>query len=700
MLKSPLRKLKGVGPQREARFNNLGIKTIKDLFYYFPFRYQDRRNFKKIKDLSSDQFSAIKAKVVATNLKKFPYFLRSKKIKSVFEATLEDGTGSVRCVWFNQAYLSETVNKDAVLIVYGKPKLVSNFWQIISPEYVIEKKDDSLGAGKIVGVYRLASQFTQKFMRNVLSSALKDYFSAHSDPLPYSIRKEKNIFNIVEGLEGIHFPDSWEKAQKARKRFIFEELFFSQMLVYLRKAKRVFQKGAKLKVSPDTIKRIKENLGFDLTFSQEEALSQILSDLKKSYPMHRLLQGDVGCGKTAVITFAVGVCVDCSFQAAVMVPTEVLAYQHKETLEKALKGLKFYFKGMIKVITSSLAKKEIEDIHKELKQGKIKIIVGTHSLIQEKVKFKKLGLAVIDEQHRFGVAQRALLPMKGKISPHCLVVSATPIPRSLALSLYGDLDFSVIAQMPEGRKAPKTQRIEEAQRPEMYDFLKKVLSQGRQAYIVYPVIEESQEESLKSLKVMYKKIVKEFSQFSVKMLHGRMKTEEKISAIKAFKDKKAAILVSTTVIEVGLDIKNATVMVVENPERFGLAQLHQLRGRIQRSEHQPHFILISKSNISKEALRRLEIISEETSGFKIAEEDLKLRGPGDFFGSLQHGLPDLKIADPRNDLGILKQARISAYEVIKKDPYLEKIENRCLRNYLDPSVFLDKQECIGEEMKI
>ena len=682
MKQESIRYLKGVGPRREALFNNLGVKTAKDLLYYFPFRYQDRRNFKKIKDLSIDEFSAIKAKVRTVNLKKFPYFLHSKRIKSIFEAILEDETGSIRCTWLNQAYLSETIKSGVTLIIYGKSRLVSGSRQIISPEYVIEEKGDSLGIGKIVGIYRLPSEFTQKFMRGVLSSVLKDYASNYSDPLPYYIRKEKNIPNIAKSLEGIHFPGSWEEAEKIRERFIFEELFFSQILVYLRKAKRVFQKGTKLKVFQDTIKRIRKNLGFNLTTSQEKAVTQILGDLGKPYPMHRLLQGDVGCGKTAVAAFAIGVCADCGFQAALMVPTEALAFQHKETLEKCLKGLKFLSKGVIKVVVSSLAKGEIKDIHEGLKKGEIKVIVGTHSLIQENVKFKKLGLVVIDEQHRFGVAQRALLPKKGKAVSHCLIMSATPIPRSLALSLYGDLDSSVIKQMPRGRLAPKTQWVKESRRPEVYDFLRKILGRGRQAYIVYPVIEENRDEDLKSLKVMYKKIVKEFSRFSVKIFHGRMKPEEKIKAIRAFKEKKADILVATTVVEVGLNIENATVMVVENPERFGLAQLHQLRGRIQRSGYQPYFILISRDDLTKGALSRLKIISQENSGFKIAEEDLKLRGPGDFFGNLQHGLPDLKIANPIKDLEILKEARISAYKVIKKDPYLEETRHRCIRKYV------------------
>ncbi|MFH1519124.1 MAG: ATP-dependent DNA helicase RecG [Candidatus Omnitrophota bacterium] len=687
MNKVPLRYLKGVGPQRAALFSNLEINSIKDLLYYFPFRYQDRRKIKKIKDLKLDELSVVKAKVQAVKLKEFPYFMRFKKVRSVFEAIIEDETGSIRCTWFNQAYLAQTIKKGISLVIYGKLRLVSGSRQIVAPEYAIEKRDDSLGVGKIVGIYRLPSGFTQKFMRKIIASTLDKYSRNYTDCLPYYLRKEKNIPNIAKSLKEIHFPSSWEEARRARERFIFEELFLSQVLVYLRKAKRIFQVGVRLKVFQETITRIRKNLGFKLTSSQEAAVASILADLDKTYPMHRILQGDVGCGKTAVATFAIGICAESGLQAALMVPTEVLAYQHKETLTKSLNGLKFLAgkpdQEAIVVISSSLSITQTENIYQGLSRGKIKVIVGTHSLIQERVKFRNLGLVVIDEQHRFGVAQRALLPMKGKPAPHCLVMSATPIPRSLALSLYGDLDSSVIDKMPDGRIKPVTQWVKESQRPKVYEFLRQHLSQGRQAYIVYPVIEENQDEDLKSLKAMYKEIVKEFSPFAAAMFHGRMKSGEKIKVINDFKEKKADILVSTTVVEVGLDIKNATLMLVENPERFGLAQLHQLRGRIQRSQHQPYFILISKSNLTPEAVSRLKIISQETSGFKIAEEDLKLRGPGDFFGNLQHGLPSLKIANPLEDLEILKEARLSAYKVIKQDPYLEEAPHHCIRAQVD-----------------
>lgn len=695
MNKTSLRYLKGVGPRREGTFNDLGIRSVKDLLYYFPFRYQDRRNFKKIKELEVGEFSAIKGNVRAVNLKKFPFFLRSKlkKIKSVFEAILEDETGSIRCTWFNQAYLSETIKAGVSLVVYGKLKIGSRGRQIIAPEYAIEQGDEALGIGKIIGIYRLPSEFTQKFIRKTVSSALENHLFKYSDPLPYYIRRKRNIPNIAKSLEEIHFPSSWEDAEAARERFIFEELFLSQVLVYLRKAKRAIQQGVKFNISKTTIEKIRENLGFKLTLSQEKSLTQILGDLEKAHPMHRILQGDVGCGKTAIATFAIGVCADSGFQAALMVPTEVLAHQHKETLEKSLKGLKFLNKGnpkdVIKVLSSSLTKSETEDIYQGLKKGTIKVIVGTHSLIQEAVKFKKLSLVIIDEQHRFGVAQRALLPKKGQIAPHCLVMSATPIPRSLALSLYGDLDSSIISQMPKGRVTPITRWVKEGDRREIYNFLRKILEGGRQVYIIYPVIEESFNQDLKPLKTMYKKIVEEFSEFKVKMFHGQMKNNQKLKTIKAFKDKKVDILVSTTVIEVGLNIENATTMVVENPERFGLAQLHQLRGRIQRSQYQPHFILISGDNLSKQALSRLNIISKEVSGFKIAEEDLKLRGPGDFFGNLQHGLPDLKLANPIEDLEVLKEARLFAYKVVNKDSCLSQPRHRCLKEHIDSSILVN-----------
>jgi len=677
-----LRYLKGVGPNREAIFNSLGVYTIGDLLYYFPFRYEDRRNFKKIKDVVVNEALVIKGKVVARNLKKMPYFLRSKKVKSIFEIILEDDSGKIKCSWFNQAYLTDSIKVGSELIIYGKAKNTSYGLGVVSGDYEFSDKKDSLGVGRIVGVYSLGTFLSQKFLRKIIKLALDKHKTDSSDHLPFYIRKGKDLPNIVKSLESMHFPKSFQEAELARKRFIFEELFFSQILVYLRKANHRLRKGPSFSVRSVLIDNIQRNLSFFLTSGQKKALSEILTDFKKPFPMHRLLQGDVGCGKTAVAAFTIAVCVDSGFQAALMVPTEVLAYQHKETLMRIFEKIKIgkhYLDKEIKVITSALTKKEIDNIYQDLKKGKIKIIIGTHSLIQKRIAFKKLGLVIVDEQHKFGVAQRALLFKKGKFSPHCLVMSATPIPRSLALSLYGDLDISVIRELPIGRKLAKTIVIEPKERKRIYDFLREKLIQGRQAYIIYSVIEESQNQDLKSLKLMRAKLSRHFSDFSVRMFHGKMKNEEKIKIIKDFQEKNIDILLSTTIVEVGIDIKNATIMIIENPERFGLAQLHQLRGRIQRSELDSYFVLMNSKDASENSKKRIKVISEEQSGFKIAEEDLLLRGPGDFFGSLQHGLPDLKIANPLRDLDLLKQARVCAYEVIKEDPNLSKSQYRCIK---------------------
>ncbi|GAF81724.1 unnamed protein product, partial [marine sediment metagenome] len=422
-----------------------------------------------------------------------------------------------------------------------------------------------------------------------------------------------------------------------------EELFFSQILVYLRKARQRFQKGIPFGIDPALIDTFRRNIDFQLTPSQKKVLQDIFADLVKPYPMHRLLQGDVGCGKTVVAFFVIAAALQSGCQAAFMVPTEVLAQQHVMTFKLWLRG----FKVKIALLSSGIDKEIRERIYKELENGGINIVIGTHSLIEERVNFKNLGLVIIDEQHKFGVAQRALLPKKGrKHVPHCLVMSATPIPRSLALSLYGDLDLSVITDLPPERKQPQSICVGERKRKWVYTFLKQRLSEGRQVYIVYPVIEESREWDLKSLKEMYEALGKEFGPYKVGIFHGRMGAGEKEQIMKAFRENKINILIATTVIEVGLNIENATTMVVENPERFGLAQLHQLRGRIRRSHYQPYFVLISKANISENATKRLEAIATMNDGFLISEQDLLIRGPGDFFGNVQSGYPQLKIANP------------------------------------------------------
>ncbi len=682
MERNNIRYIKGIGPKREKIFNRLGIYTIRDLLYYFPLRYEDRRNIKKINQLKEDEVSLVEAKVLARNLKPFkfrPHWQRRVK-DNIFEIAVEDDSGILMCVWFNQGYLKDYIKVGDRVIIYGKVKRYKGKLQMVSPEFeLLDEKDSSLNIGRIVGFYRLKEGLTQKNIRKVIYFCLDNFGNKVSDPLPYYIRKKNNLSNIYHSLKNIHFPDSLNEALFARRRFIFEELFFSQILVYLRKASYRVKKSISLICSPKFISQLKNSLPFSLTSSQEKAIEEIINDLAKPYPMHRLLQGDVGSGKTVVACFALAVAVKCGCQVAFMVPTEVLAYQHLMTFKKLFKGFGF----RIEVLTSSLTQKSKKKISYDLKNAKIDIILGTHSLIEESISFKKLGLVVIDEQHKFGVAQRALLSKKARgYFPHCLVMSATPIPRSLALSLYGDLDFSVIQELPPHRKQPKTIWIEEDKRRWVYDFLRDKLKENRQVYIIYPVIDESNDSELKSLTQMYRIVKREFKDFRVDVFHGRMKSGEKERIIKEFRDNTIDILIATTVIEVGIDIENATVMVVENPERFGLSQLHQLRGRIRRSIYQPYFILISSSKISDNARRRLEVISKVSDGFKVAEEDLKLRGPGDFFGHLQSGFPQLKIANPLEDLAILKRVRKCAYEVIKKDPLLKESFHRCIKEHI------------------
>lgn len=675
-----VRYLKGVGPKLELLLNRLKVYTVKDILYYFPVRYEDRSQLTAIKDIKENEYCVICGRVHARNLRKTKKYLSFSKQQYIFEIIVSEGSGKILCLWFNQPFLNNQIHVGDELLLYGKPTRYKGRLQFNAPEH--EKvhrsptKSSSLNFGRIVGFYRLTEGLTQKKMRKIIAEALRAHATAIEDPIPFYIRKERNFFNIVQSLQTIHLPSQFEEAERARQRFIFEEFFFSQLLVYVRKAKRVQQKGIGFCADDEVIQKIKKRLPFKLTVSQEKALNEIQSDMKKAHPMHRLIQGDVGSGKTVVVLFAAGICAGCGYQASLMVPTEVLAYQHYQTLREVFEGFNFN----IEILVSSVSKQEREQKLKKLRDGTTAIVVGTHALIEEKVRFKNLGLAIIDEEHKFGVAQRTLLPKKG-INPDCIVMSATPIPRSLALSLYGDLDITIIDELPPGRKQPQTIVIGEENRMRVYEFIEKKLKEGRQAYIVYPVIEESQDEDLHSLNEMYRKLKKHFADYCVDVFHGRLKKEEKQKVIESFQGGRTHILVATTVVEVGVNIENATVMVVENPERFGLAQLHQLRGRIRRSIYAPYFILITHPRLAESAQKRISIIEKISDGFVIAEEDLKLRGPGDFFGHVQWGYPQLKVANPLNDIKILKAARRDAYSIIKEDPTLSMPPHQNIKRY-------------------
>lgn len=666
----PIRYLKGVGPKKEKLFHKLGIFFLKDLFYFFPRAYQDRTKISSISSLKEGESFLIKAEVVALNLRR-SFF----KKKFILEALLRDESGIIYSVWFNQPYLKNYLKLGKEFFFYGRVYNYRGRFQLVSPEFEeITGREDSLG---IMPLYRLTNGFTQKSIRRIIYTSLERYINQLVEPLPYSIRRYYNFPNIVEALRNIHFPSSFEELKRSRQRFIFEEFFIMELLVYRRKAKFRETKTPGIKIEEKIIEKVKSNFEFKLTPSQQNALDDILKDLSLNCRTSRLLQGDVGSGKTVVAAIASFCVAKASYQVAFMVPTEVLAFQHKKTLEKLARGLKI----KIEVLTGGLSLKSKRDIYKRLVEGKIDIIIGTHALLEERLKFKKLKLVIIDEQHRFGVIQRTLLAQKN-ISSDILVISATPIPRSLALSLYGDLDLSVIRELPAGRKIAQTRIVFEEEREEIYKFLESQLKEGRQGYIIYALVETEEEREFPGAVEKYEELKERFSNYSVGLLHGRLSSEQKLQVLDRFSRGKLHLLVSTLVVEVGMDVRNATVMIVENPERFGLSQLHQLRGRICRSEHIPYFFMVIRRDISPSILRRLEIIKDTQDGFKIAKKDLQLRGPGDLFGTLQAGYLPQKIASVDKDLEILKQARVCAFRTIKKDPDLKLKEHSQLREFI------------------
>lgn len=668
-----IRYVKGVGPKKEKILNRIGVFTLRDLLYYFPVRYEDRRKVNAINSLSEGDSSLIRAQAVSTKMKRSFYGR-----KTIFQAILQDSTGSILSVWFNQPYLNNYIEKGKEYYFYGKVRFHKGRLQLVAPEFdSVENESDSYISG-IVPFYRLTYKLTQNALRKLVYYCLSATGFDLTDPLPFRVRKEYGFPNIKEALIKMHYPPDFKSLRESRRRFIFEEFFLSQILIYRRKAEYRMKKRIPLRIEQDIIKKVENNFGYKLTNDQEKSLNSIISDLSSPYRNSRLLQGDVGSGKTIVACIA-SFCVAASgFQAAFMVPTEVLAFQHFETLKKLSENLNI----RIAVFTSSLKKKQKDSICRGLENGELDIVIGTHALLDQKLKLKNLRLIVIDEQHRFGVAQRAVLAHKGT-NPDVLVMSATPIPRSLALTFYGDLESSQIKEYPKGRKFPDSKIIKEKDRVKMYDFIREKVKQGRQAYIIYALVDDNEETDLYPAVDMFKELKKEFKNLNLGLLHGRLKPLEKQEVLKDFRKKKIDVLVSTLVVEVGVDVPNATLMAVENPERFGAAQLHQLRGRIMRSTFDSYFFMVVKDNIAESSLERLKIIEKTNDGFEIAEEDLKLRGAGDLFGTVQAGFLPQRVANIKDDLEMLKSARKKAFEIIEKDPRLELSENKNLRREIE-----------------
>lgn len=665
--------VKGVGPKRAKLLNKLEIKTLKDLIYYFPRNYDDRSKLKKITQLIPGENVTLKVKILDYEESRTPY-----KGIPVLRAKVSDGTSYMYAVWYNQKFIKQNLPVGTEVLISGEVKKVLRNFEIENPEYEIleEGKEETLHVGRIVPIYPLTQGLSQKVIRQLIYDVIKQYSIFIEDTLPEKIKQKYNLMDKPICIVEKHFPTTFLLMGSATKRLVFEELLFMQLTLAQKKREIELLSAPVFNTESLLIKTFLEKLPFKLTPAQEKVWEEIKFDLSSGRPMHRLLQGDVGSGKTIVAAMAVLLAVENGYQSAFMVPTEILAEQHYNRLKSLFEPLGI----KIGLLIGSLSKKEKLNILEELREGNLLIVIGTHALIQEEVKFKNLGLVIIDEQHKFGVIQRSNLWKKGE-NPHLLVMTATPIPRTLALTIYGELDVSIIDTLPPGRKPVSTYLFSTSEKKKVYSLVEKEILLGKQAYVVCPLIEESEKLEAESATKLYEKLKKIFPNFNIGLIHGLIPKDERAKIMEDFRSGKIHILVATTVIEVGIDVPNASVMVIEDAHRFGLAQLHQLRGRIGRGETASICFLIANLK-GEEARERLKVFVSTNDGFLIANKDLEIRGPGEFFGTRQHGLPDLRLTDLTRDLRILEIARKEAFEILKDDANLEKEENILIRKWI------------------
>jgi len=660
--------LRGVGDKRQRDLRRDGIACVEELLFHLPFRYEDRSRFAPVADLRPGERVSVQGRVVA------PRLLRTRRRGfTIFRMIVEDDSGALTAIWFNQPYLERLFPEGSLVILYGEASVgrqAALTLQMENAEYEVvtsESGDEpTLHTGRVVPIYRRTGGLSSRRLRRLVHNALQDLSPTLPDPLPRALRERMSLLGRREAFERIHFPPPEEPlapyqdgTSEAHRRLAFEELFFLQLgLALRRQGVRAEARGTAFAMTPAIRERLKRVLPFRLTGGQRQALQEILADLRSPHPMHRLLQGDVGCGKTIVALLAALLVIANGHQAAFMAPTEVLAEQHFLGLRRLLDG-----SGVrLGLFTKGGKAAERREREAALAAGEIDLAIGTHALIQEEIRFARLGLAIIDEQHRFGVVQRQSLRGKGA-SPDLLVMTATPIPRSLALTVYGDLDVSSIRELPPGRTPVRTHLRGPESRGQILEFLRREVQAGRQAYVVFPLVEETEKSDLKAATEGAERLANDLPGITLGLLHGRLKSAEKEVAMAAFVAGEAQVLVATTVIEVGIDVPNANLIVIEHAERFGLSQLHQLRGRVGRAEHPSHCILLTSSAAPGEDARaRLEAMVATHDGFRIAEEDLRLRGPGDFFGTRQWGLPPLRVANLLRDRLLLETAREAAAE--------------------------------------
>lgn len=665
-LNESIQYLKGVGPVKAKKLEKLGIFTYNDLIEHYPRSYEDRRSIKKICDFVHGESVIFSGRIVGRINTR-----RIRKSLNIVYFYVDDGTGDVQITIFNQNYVLDKLHVDEEYAFYGKVEYVNGRFEVQNPLIVPASKINSLFG--IFPQYRLTAGITNNYLfsleKNVFSNGIKLV-----EAIPDDIRNKYSLISVDKAIKNIHFPKNFEDVNDARRRIIFEELFLLQLALQSIRYRNI-QKDEGIKFNDVNFDEFSKLLPFELTGAQKRALADITGDMSTTKVMNRLVQGDVGSGKTIVAAIAMYIAVKNGYQAALMAPTTILAIQHKNELKSYCDKLNI----TVEVLTGNTTAKEKKRILSELKDGKIDMLIGTHSIIEDNVVFKNLGLIVTDEQHRFGVKQRIKLSNKGNM-PDVIVMSATPIPRTLALMLYSDLDMTIIDELPPNRKVIKTYVVDETYDERINTFIKKQIDNGHQVYVVCPLIEENEELDLKDAKSLYEEYKDNiFPEYNVGFLNGKMKNKEKDEVMAQFKEGKIQIIISTTVIEVGVNVPNATLMVIEDADRFGLATLHQLRGRVGRSEFESYCVLKSK-NKSRESKERLQIMAKSNDGFEIARKDLELRGPGDFFGIRQHGLPEFKLADLLKDVTVLKEATDAAKDILKSDAKLEKKENSILKN--------------------
>ena len=678
--------LRGVGPKKAALFTRLGVETAEDLLWHVPWRYEDRSALLKVSELCLGEECTVLVQVADYRL------IRTRRHGfTIFEASFEDSTGMLKVRWFNQSYLANLFERGQLVMLSGtvqqgrrgkaEPEMQSPVFEIVDDE----TDRELIHVGRIVPIYHGTKGVSSRLIRLLVKRLLDQHASRLGDVVPQDIRKRLGLINFETAITQIHFPcGNFERERldrgrlNAQQRLAFDELFFVELGLGLKKT-GMKKRGAGITFHGDgpMTKRLRQHLPFTLMDSQERVIREIMTDMTSPYPMHRLLQGDVGCGKTVVAAFALVRAAESGYQTAVLVPTEILAEQHFWTLRRFLEPL-----GLrCAILVGGQSKTERGALLRDIENGNIAVTIGTHALLHGAISFNRLGLVVVDEQHKFGVLQRAIITAKG-MNPDVLVMTATPIPRTLALTVYGDLDVSVIETLPPGRHPIHTIRVLESQRAKAYRLILNELRKARQGFVVYPLVEESENMDLQAAVSGFEKLKGIFPDQSIGLIHGRMKASEKEAVMNAFSGGEIHLLVATSVIEVGIDIPNATIMLIEHAERYGLAQLHQLRGRIGRGVEPSTCILMTKGRGAPETMRRLNALVGTNDGFAIAEEDLMMRGPGDFFGTRQWGLPELRVANLIRDVGLLEKARTEAFRLLDDDPHLDHPDHAGLKAVL------------------